>query len=90
MTDMKEIPGDKDLNLPERIAERSFVNKFLKAHWPAISTMGGAAFYFLLPSIQAYINSHPKTAVGVLLTCIVGAFYKQSPFNQGANGNASN
>lgn len=54
---------------------------FLKAHGPAIFAATGAIVTFLLPSLQHVVSAEPKTAVGVLVSCILAAYYSQSPLS---------
>lgn len=70
------------INVVERIAERRFVMSFLKAHWPAISAVAGAVITFMLPSLQAFESAHDKTVVGVLCSCLIAAYYAQSPVSR--------
>ena len=51
----------------------------LKKYWPTISAVAGGALTFLLPSITAYVSAHPKTAAGVLLSCVVMAYHSTAP-----------
>lgn len=98
-SNIQELPGDKDLNLPERVIERSYVNKWIKAHWPTIMSLGGIAVSFLVPSLTAYAAAHPKTAFGILFGAIVAAYNSSAPKDKdiiqyyfqtkGASNNAS-
>lgn len=56
--------------------------KYLKLYWPTISAVAGGLITFLIPSIQSYIVANPKTAVGVLLSCVIAAYHAQSPSSQ--------
>lgn len=53
---------------------------WLKAHWPTVVSAVGFAIPFLLPSLNAYVAAHPHSAVGVLLSALVAAWYSnQNP-----------
>lgn len=54
----------------------------IKKYWPTISAVAGGAVTFLLPSIASYVTSHPKSAVSVLLGCVVAAYHATAPKNQ--------
>lgn len=70
---------DGDLNIVQRVILRKEAMNFLKKYWPTISAVAGTAITFLLPSIQAEVVKHPKSAVGVLLGCVVAAFHSTAP-----------
>ena len=48
---------------------------WLKAHWPTAVSAIGFAMPFMLPSLNAYIAAHEHTEIGVLLSCVVAAWY---------------
>jgi hypothetical protein len=68
-----------DLNPIERVILRKEVMNLLKKYWPTISAALGGVITFALPSVTAYIAAHPKSAVGVLLSCIVAAYHSTAP-----------
>lgn len=53
--------------------------EYLKKYWPTISAVAGGAITFLLPSLMAYVSSHPKSTVGVLLGCVIAAYHASAP-----------
>lgn len=55
------------------------MNNFLKKYWPTIMTVAGGVVSFLMPSVQAYVTANPKTAIGVLLSCIIVAYHSRAP-----------
>jgi hypothetical protein len=55
---------------------------YLKKYWPTIASIAGATITFLLPSLQAFVASHPKTAAGVLIGCIIAAYHSSAPKDQ--------
>lgn len=55
---------------------------FLKKYWPTITAALGAALPFLMPSILAYVQAHPHTAVGVLLAAVIAAYHASAPKDQ--------
>jgi hypothetical protein len=70
------------MNFVEREILRREAMKFLKKYWPTIMSVGGAAVTFLLPAIQVYAATHPKTIVGVLLGAVITAYHSSAPKDQ--------
>lgn len=56
--------------------------QFLKKYWPTITAALGAVIPFLMPSLLAYVQAHPHTAVGVLLAAVVAAYHSSAPKDQ--------
>lgn len=67
------------MNFIERAALRSYAMNQLKAYWPTIMSLAGGLVAFLMPSIQTYVSANPKTAVGVLLGCVIAAYHSTAP-----------
>ena len=74
-----------DLNLFERMILRREAMQFLKKYWPTIAATLGGVIPFLMPSILAYVQTHPHTAVGVLLAAVVAAYHATAPKDQPVN-----
>lgn len=55
---------------------------FLKKYWPTIAAALGAAIPFLMPSLLAYVQVHPHTAIGVLLAAVIAAYHSTAPKDQ--------
>lgn len=51
----------------------------LKQWWTLHSAWITAALYFFVPSIQAWINAHPKTAAASIVATILAALLQKSP-----------
>lgn len=60
--------------------------QYLKKYWPTIAAAGGAAIPFLMPSLLAYVQAHPHTALGVLLGCVIAAYHSTAPKDQSGPG----
>ena len=56
--------------------------QFLKKYWPTIMSVAGGVVTFAMPSLVAYVSTHPKTAVGVLLSAVIAAYHSSSPADQ--------
>ena len=56
--------------------------KFLKQYWPTIMAVAGGGINFLMPSITVFITQHPKSAISVLLGCVVAAYHSTAPKDQ--------
>ena len=52
-----------------------------KKFWAEASAFGLAVYYFLVPSLQAYVLAHPKTTIGALLGALIAMGLKKSPFD---------
>jgi hypothetical protein len=68
-----------DLNWLERKALRHFMKSFIKKYWPTVMAAAGSFVTFEMPALQAYVTHNPKTAVGVLLGCIIAAYHARAP-----------
>lgn len=44
----------------------------IKRWWLAHSAWIAAGFYFLLPSFQAWANTHPKTMLATVVSAVAG------------------
>jgi uncharacterized membrane protein len=69
----------QNLNVLQRMLLREETMQFLKKYWPTITSVAGGLIAFLYPSIQFYVSQHPKTAIGVLLSCVIAAYHAQAP-----------
>ena len=71
--------SDENLSWIDRKLLEKLTMDLLKKYWPTISTVAAGALTFLMPSITAYVSAHPKTAAGVLLTCVLAAYHSTAP-----------
>lgn len=70
----EKVEGEGVTNWIERLAIRRIEMNFLKKHWGSIAAIVGPLIGFLVPSINSYAGSHPKTlASAIALTGL--AFY---------------
>lgn len=51
----------------------------IKAWWVAHAAILMSVFYFLLPSFQSFISTHPKSTVATVLALVIAALLKKSP-----------
>lgn len=53
-----------------------------KKYWAELSTLIVAAYFFLLPSLQAWAAAHPKSTVSGLISLAVAMGLKKSPLSK--------
>ena len=52
---------------------------WLKAHWPTITALLGAALPTLIPGLQAIAAAYPKSTVSILCLAIIAAYNSTAP-----------
>lgn len=57
----------------------------LKSWWTAHASVILTVCYFLVPSVQHFIDTHPKSAVAGILGIVVAALFSKSPLQKASS-----